>query len=374
MLKPKPIDILVIDDFFPNLTTRFRIAEFNFYLKKFNSIIFSNCLNFESAYYDYAKVYPKLSKKIFPLSSIDIIKDRLIRLAYFVFLNNAYNFLRFVNIFDVKFVFTLYPGGGFDLNDLLSDQKLESVFNSKYFQKVIVTQNVTYKYLVEHSFCDEKNIEFIYGGVIPSKNHCNIFLSKRKWFKMNKKTFDICFIANKYMPKGINKGYPTFIEVAKLLSKINSSFRFHVVGDFNSSDIDISDIQDKITFYGVQSNSSFFQDFYRFQDIILSPNQPFVLYPGNFDGFPTASCVEAALYGLPIFCTDPLMQNIHFKDNIDICIVSTDPEEIINKILFYFDHPEKLYQLSKYSQRRCQEIFGTYQLVSRHQLLGDLIM
>ena len=158
MLNFKPLDLLIIDDFFPNLITRFRVAEFNFYLSKFKSLIFSSYPNFESAYYDYAKLYPKFKKSIFPLSLIDIIRNRSPKLAYFVFLNNAYNFLNFINTFRVQFVFTLYPGGGFDLNDEISDQKLRLVLASKYFQKVIVTQKITYQYLLENSFCDERNI------------------------------------------------------------------------------------------------------------------------------------------------------------------------------------------------------------------------
>ena len=374
MLNFKPLDLLIIDDFFPNLITRFRVAEFNFYLSKFKSLIFSSYPNFESAYYDYAKLYPKFKKSIFPLSLIDIIRNRSPKLAYFVFLNNAYNFLNFINTFRVQFVFTLYPGGGFDLNDEISDQKLRLVLASKYFQKVIVTQKITYQYLLENSFCDERNIEFIYGAVIPSKKNCSIFPLEKKWFKTDKKTFDICFVAHKYMLQGMNKGYPIFIEVAKILSKINSSFSFHVVGDFNSSDIDLSEIESRVTFYGVQSESSFFRKFYKFQDIILSPNLPFILYPGNFDGFPTASCVEAALHGVPVFCTDPLSQNIHFKDDIDISIISTDPQEITSKVLFYFHHPQKLHKLAKYGQYKCQEIFGnSYQLEPRYNLLNRFL-
>ena len=41
-------------------------------------------------------------------------------------------------------------------------------------------------------------------------------------------------------------------------------------------------------------------------DLIISPNVPFVLASGAFDGFPTACCMEAALSGTAMFVTDEL--------------------------------------------------------------------
>ena len=41
-----------------------------------------------------------------------------------------------------------------------------------------------------------------------------------------------------------------------------------------------------------------------------------MIFTGSFDGFPTASCIDAGLRKTAIFCTDPLdLNNSHFYDN-----------------------------------------------------------
>src|SRR5438874_1832338 len=63
-------------------------------------------------------------------------------LAYCVFLSNAARFVERFEMGDVPFCFTLYPGGGFQLNDDRSDHALRRVCSSPLFRGVIVTQSV----------------------------------------------------------------------------------------------------------------------------------------------------------------------------------------------------------------------------------------
>src|ERR1035441_953476 len=88
--------------------------------------------------------------------------------AYVIFLNNIFGHVEFLEKARLPFVFELYPGGGFYLNEAESDAHLERVVSSPMFRKVIVTQNVTRDYLLRKKFCEREEIEFIYGVVEAS--------------------------------------------------------------------------------------------------------------------------------------------------------------------------------------------------------------
>jgi glycosyltransferase involved in cell wall biosynthesis len=212
--------------------------------------------------------------------------------------------------------------------------------------KVIVTTKITLDYLLNNNLCNENKILFIYGVVVNSsitKESDNAI----RLIKKNKLSFDICFVAHKYSPEGKDKGYDIFIQVAKQLSKIHDNIKFHVVGNFNDTDIDITEIKLKIKFYNTLETSEF-PDFYHGIDIILSPNSSFVLAPGAFDGFPTGACIEAGLNSVALFVTDDLNQNIFFKEG----------EEIVNKILHYYLNPAKLYSIANNGKEKIQAIYN----------------
>ena len=371
-------DLIILDDIFPHLLSAFRIAEYNAYLESFpSSKIYSNARAFSVIYEsrklrevikEYEYYFPQFKGKVFEFKDSAILNAKLI---YLIFINNAYAFINLIEKYKIPFVFTLYPGGGFQLNENSVDEKLRRVFFSPCFRKVIVTQKITYDYLLSKNFVTPDQIEFIYGGVFPSNALSKQEYSK-KYYQKDKETFDICFVANKYMDRGIDKGYDTFIEVAKTLAT-SHPIRFHIVGSFCEDDIDISEIREKIIFYGTQY-TSFFSEFYPKMDIILSPNIPFTQNLGGFDGFPTGCCVEAAFAGVAVFCTDILSQNIYFQDTEDIVLVSTCVHEIVEKIHFYYKNPEKLYSLAAKGQKKFQEVFSTEsQIQPRIKILQDLL-
>src|SRR3970282_285347 len=101
----------------------------------------------------------------------------------------------------------------------------------------------------------------------------------------------------------------------------------------------------QILFHG-RKRTDFFPSFYSGMDIILSPNIPFVLHPGSFDGFPTGACMEAGICGVAVFCSDVLKQNIRFRDGEEIVVVPPDPAEIEETIWRYYRNPDALYRLS----------------------------
>lgn len=207
--------LAILDDYFPNLKTGFRISEFNYYMDKYP------CCEVYSTRYDmhiheYAAVYPQFRDKIKPFTQFDWT-GKSYSLYYTVFLNNAYNFYFVYELANTPFIFELYPGGGYWINDAEIDAKLKKVLQSPRFRKVIVTQKMTYDYITNHGLVSPDKIAYIYGMVTHSQYFQTS--STKKFYKKDKSTFDICFVANKYMPSGLDKGYNIFIRANEKLFK-----------------------------------------------------------------------------------------------------------------------------------------------------------
>ncbi|MBI4770096.1 MAG: glycosyltransferase family 4 protein, partial [Chloroflexi bacterium] len=350
----------IFDDIFPQPLSAFRLAEFNAYLAHFPRAqvhstggafrYVGETRPFAQVLAEYERQYPAFRGRVQQLDprreyrgrpkvperglapdsgNRGLAPDSGNRgLAYAVFLNNAYQFVHTLDLVErqrTPFAFTLYPGGGFQLEQPLSDEKLRRVCGSPCLRKVIVTQTVARDYLIERGFCDPALVELIYGVVLPADRLAldsgNRGLAgtarPRRRYGLEKDTFDLCFVAHKYMPRAADKGYDVFVEVAHALAAAHPDARFHVVGGIGPGEIDVSAINGRISFHGPRP-TDFFPAFYAGMDLILSPNAPFLLAPGAFDGFPTGGCVEAGLCGVAVFCTDPLGLNVAFKDGEEL--------------------------------------------------------
>lgn len=354
-----PVSMIILDDIFPHLSSGFRIAEYNAYLSKFEDAevhstgkafsIINESSGFQEIKNEYVEIFPDFESRVFRYDQKRKLNSEFV---YLIFLHNTFGFLDHIEKNHRPFVFTLYPGGGFRLGVEQSDNMLRRIFSSPSFTRVIVTQKVSYDYLVQGDYCPTDSIDLIYGGVLPMR-----FSSQpKKYYGQDKGTFDICFVANRYSPGGVDKGFDIFIEVARHLSKLSNDIHFHIVGNFAEEDGDLEGVHN-IIFYGRQPGS-FFNDFYPYMDIILSPNISFILAPGAFDGFPTGACVEAGLSGVAVICTDDLGQNNVFTNEVDIRIVTRSIAEITDTIEEYFQHPSSLYKLAETGQRRFQELFS----------------
>ena len=361
--------LIILDEIFPSLFTAFRIAEFNSILQHFPTAVVYSSRTYRADFRTYAKLYPDLAGRVRRFSS----PLRLRGAAYVVFLNNIILYIDKIEDARLPFALELYPGGGLLLDHPRSDTRMSRVFESPFFRKVIVTQNVTRDYLLRKNFCRADQIEFIFG-VVVSSHVLHDDSHPRIRYGLDKKTLDICFVANKNVPRGADKGYDRFIEAARILSARHSQVRFHVVGQLTEEDVEVGDLRDKITFYGHQP-TSFFPLFHSRMDIILSPNIPFVLYAGAFDGFPTGACVEAALCGTALFVTDELgMNEGYFKDGEEIVIISREPEQIADTIEAYVSSPERLSSIGQKGQRAARRLFSLeVQMAPRLRLLSDLI-
>ena len=357
--------IVVLDDFFPNVATAFRVAEYNWYLNCFPQLeIYSTNSDFKAVHAAYAQLYPQYADRVKPFdeSSLDGCT-----LAYMNFLNNAYHFLPVLSSHNIPFLMTLYPGGGFGLGEQESDAKLERVIESPLLRGIIATQNVTIDYLKDKK-C-KVPVYDIYGAALnPIYFNSNIENRRTSIISGN---LSICFVADRYMPGGVNKGYPQFIEAAKLLIRKFPYLRFTVVGRFDSEDYPLDDlIKESISFKGLLFTDEL-KKFFLTQDIIISPNRPFLLTPGNFDGFPTACCMEASLCGVVVICSDELNLNRYYTNGKDIIICDPVPEAIAEKVEELICNTDLLRSIGYHGQRVSQQIFEPKRQIGRRaDLLG----
>ena len=140
-------DIVIFDDLFPHPVSAFRFQEYNAYLEHFKKIkIYSTGSSLkqvkagktiETAIKGYEKEFPQFKGKVEKYSPKTILHPKTLlhseripqsMVIYTIFLNNIYFYLDTIERYKTPFVFTLYPGGGFYLNDKISDEKLKKSF------------------------------------------------------------------------------------------------------------------------------------------------------------------------------------------------------------------------------------------------------
>lgn len=369
-------DLIIYDDIFPHPISGFRFEELTILLTEFDKskIIIS------SKSYSLLKTSVADNKKHVKslVSTNKDFKRKLVfrngfininaKLFYCIFINNIYENLDWLEKHKIPFVFTLYPGGGFRMNDERSNFKLKRVLSSRMFRKVIVTQTITSNYLLKNDFCNEDQIEFIFGCVVPQNSLIKNSTTK-KYYSQGKSTLDICFCAAKYMPKGTDKGYDVFIELAHALSQKYDFVHFHVIGGFDQNDIDVSKIKEKITFYGYQNFDELGRTFQKI-DVIISPNKAFVLDNGSFDGFPLGTVVEAALNGVLVLLSDELQQNTTFVNNEQLIIIKSESNSIEKVMIDLIDNPKRIIEIANNGKHKFQEVYSNkVQMKPRIELL-----
>jgi glycosyltransferase involved in cell wall biosynthesis len=183
----------------------------------------------------------------------------------------------------------------------------------------------------------------------------------------------VAFVANRYTPLGADKGYDLFVAAAIELGRRHANISFHVVGGFDRHVIDVSELGDRIKFYGFRE-ISFFDEFYRTIDIFVSPNRASVLSPGGFDGFPTGTAVDAVLRGPALICSDPLGLNMAFSPGDDLILVETTQEAVVLAVENLMADPVRLDAIARRGRGRFREVFGPeVQLRPRLAVLNSLI-
>lgn len=369
--------IAVIDPMFPLSNPRgFRNTEINQYLARTDNIFAYTMhpMKAEGAWFKhgygvtkdtykdnlagYLKKYPQNKKRIRYLNKKHA---KNISLAYSFFLAETYTLLPFYERYKIPFIFVLYPGGGFGLDFEGSDAMLQKVCQSEYFRGVIATQPITRDYLIDKKFCARDKITYVYGGFSQLSDET---IPEKKYYLHDKSTFDICFVANKYSKAGKDKGYDLFIETAKQISRLTEDVNFHVIGNFDENDVDVTDIPEgRLKFYGVQARD-FLKSLYPSMDIYLSPNRTAALFPGNFDGFPLGA--DTSICGVARFVTNPLDMKTEFIDKVDLVVIKPDSTDIVNKVIYYYKNSDDLYLLAKHGQQKTAHLLNNeYQIQQR---------
>lgn len=363
-------NIAIIDDSFPQkIPVGFRNAEINGLINSMdNCNVYTmykmspqreawfkhsygiNKKQFEKNKQEYLKYYPENENKIFYL---DNSKKYNFKLAYSYFLAQTFTLLPFYEKHKIPFVFALFCGGAFGINNKSVDSMLKKIFASKYFKKVLIDQLAVKNYLIDNNFITEDKISFSHSGA--PVQYSEEYILPKKFYKKDKNTFDICFVGFKYSQFGKDKGYDLVIEAAKQLCKKYSNIHFHIVGNFDENVIDVNDIKNNITFYGIQK-ADFLRNFYTTMDICLSPNRPFILYDGHFDGFPLQR--EAMYSGSLLFCTDELNNNQNYFYNDELIVIKPNSNNIIEKIEYFYNNVDEMYKIAEKGQKKAIEYFN----------------
>ena len=124
--------LIIMDDFFPSLATAFRVAEINGILSHFGTAVVYSTLADGRAFREYAASYPQFAKRVRRFHPLRRLKGSA---AYVIFLNNIFGYLDYLEKAQLPFVFELYPGGGFYLDDPVSDAHLKRVLDLQCFAK-----------------------------------------------------------------------------------------------------------------------------------------------------------------------------------------------------------------------------------------------
>jgi lipopolysaccharide transport system ATP-binding protein len=180
----------------------------------------------------------------------------------------------------------------------------------------------------------------------------------------------VCFVAEKYMERGVNKGYPEFVAAAQAVAAADPAVRFHVVGSFSADDVELGGLAGRLRFHGTLPTSEL-RRFLLDMDAIVAPSRPFTLHEGNFDGFPTGACIEAAACGVAVLAADPLRQNRLFEDGESIVLIDNAPEAIADALLGALRNPARLRSIGLAGQAVVRRFYAPEQQIGRRiSLIG----
>ena len=115
------------------------------------------------------------------------------------------------------------------------------------------------------------------------------------------------------------------------------------------------------------------QAFFLGQDVIVSPSRRHATSGTEFDGFPTGSCVEAALCGAAVLSSDELDQNRFYRRNEEILVCPPEAEAIASTLEPVVRDPARLAALAEAGRQRTISLYGAAaQLLPRTRVLRSL--
>lgn len=345
--------LLILDDFFPNQLSGFRIAEFNGLFRAFpNAHCASVSADFPKARLAYARRYPAFANRV------SVFVGRVpeeTELVYCVGLNTLEYYRPFLELQNVPFVLELYPGFGLRLNDAESDGRLDAAIRSKCFRKVIVTQINALEYVQRKFRLPASQVIYKYGFVAD-----DTFWPNPPRPRVDDGRLELAFVAHKYTPAGRDKGYDVFIDTARQLQEaLPGRVGFHVVGPWDSSDYPLGSLRPgrDIFFHGSRTQP-FFRTLHQGIDAVVSPNRANVAGRGAFDGFPTASVVDAMMCGATAFITDPLRLNHELRTTREFVLIEPDADSTAGAILRTFRTPGEMARIGEGGRLAVRRLFS----------------
>lgn len=377
-------DLLIVDDFLPNSLGSWRSAEMATYMKSLKNV---HLLCLKSYYFK--KIYPinyeedrelflsrynlkNTGSDVIGIDSPDLINVNA-KLGYCLFISNLKLSFPLFEKFKIPFLFTLYPGAGFRFYNKESEIFLRKINDSPLFMGVIVTQQSTFNYLIDRKIISENKIHFIYG--VPYQLAEFNLLNTKRFYKKNKSTLDICFVATKYTKFGIDKGFDVFCQVVYGLAKKYDFVKFHVVGNFSSEDLLYEIPENQIKFYSFQY-FEFFKEFYCNIDMILSPVKSNVFGEGSFDGFPTGAVTDAGLFNVLMVSSDPLNDNRYpdFKNWEEMIIAESNQYSISDIVEKLIENPMLIELIANAGRKKLLKLFSKEnQLDKRMELIKEIL-
>jgi lipopolysaccharide transport system ATP-binding protein len=206
--------LIIIDDFYPNLTTGFRIAEYNHYLRVFPDLVIASTTgDFRQQHAIFAKLYPDVANRVIAFDPAILTQATF---CFLNFLNNVHYHIDALEAANVPFLFTLYPGGGFELRSDAAKAKLARVLRSRMLRGVISTQPITTDFL-RLMQCPVEVHELY--GVVVNPTYFRSSTPRATTVEGEGRRLKICFVAHRYDSTGSTKGYPVFIEVCAALAE-----------------------------------------------------------------------------------------------------------------------------------------------------------
>jgi glycosyltransferase involved in cell wall biosynthesis len=356
----------VLDDHFPTKGTGFRIAEFSWMLRHGVVLeVMTTATPLDELLAEYSAVHSQTYRNIRPYDA-----DRLdhFECASVLFLNNAAYFLDDLERHGLPFVVTLYPGGGLNLGEAEAEAKLRRVLGSPQLRHVITTQPIVTQHVLSARGSAVPVTELVGLAVDPT------YLSpgpgfRTSYFGSGKDRLDVCFVAHRYTADGADKGFPVFLEAVRLLQNAGLQVLGHIVGGYDPWDVSSSHSHLDLRFSSVLSTPEL-REFFMGMDLIISPTTPGLLAPGSFDGFPTGSCVEAALSGVGVIASDPLNQNRVFTDRRDIHMPVASAPDVVQRIHEILAETDGLRRVAQAGLRTARRAYGVdAQLWSRRRVL-----
>jgi glycosyltransferase involved in cell wall biosynthesis len=352
------VKLVLVDDIFPNLIASSRVAEYNACLERLPAArVLSSAPDFAEQHAAYGLLYPQLAPRVLPVDASALIGCDL---AHVNLLDNADRFLPRFEQHAIAFALTLYPGGGFGIGAPDSEAKLKRVLSSPLLKLLITTEPITTDYVREFAASRRLSLprlQEIRGVVIDPLYFSEEAAAHASWFGRGKTTLDICFVAEKCMPLGVNTGYPEFIAAAQALSDV-PHIRWHVVGGFTPQDIDVRALGQRIRFHGRLEAPKLRALFSR-MDLCISLSRPGSLQNGNFDGFPIASAVEASLCGVAVLASDILSQNPGYVDGESVLLVDLRVKEIERQVRALLAAPERIGAIACAGQALSRRLYAS---------------